>query len=219
MAAMTTQRRFVTGFVTTCGVFLGALAPAHGASRYAPLMASTAGQDSLRNLALWEDQRVTGDGKIFVYLTQGSPLVRRRAVEALGRMQDPSDAAKLIPLLKDPNKEVRREVVFALGQIGNLEAVTPLLAARSGALPDDVALIAEALGKLGNDESVTALDEMQRDFATQVRADATRPWPARKTPTPPTRSCSPSTTPTPRWCGAQSTGWKSKSPCRARARR
>ena len=60
--------------------------------------------------------------------------------------------------------------------------MTPLLAARSGALPDDAALIAEALGKLGNDESVTALDEMQRDFATQVRADATLALARQKNP-------------------------------------
>ncbi len=147
-------------------------AHAHAASRYAPLMASTAGQDSLRNLALWEDQRVTGDGKIFDYLKQGSPLVRRRAAEALGRMQDPSDAAALIPLLKEKNEDVRREVIFALGQIGNRDAVTPLSTARAGSLPDDLVLIAEALGKLGGDEAIVALDELQRDFSTQVRASA-----------------------------------------------
>src|SRR5262245_36022336 len=92
---------------------LASFAPAEAASRYAPVMATTAGQDSLRNLALWEDQRVTGEGKIFDYLKQGSPLVRRRAVEALGRMQEPADAAVLIPLLKDKNKDVMRETVFA----------------------------------------------------------------------------------------------------------
>ncbi len=135
-------------------------------------MATSAGQDTLRNLALWEDQRVTGDGKIFDYLTNGSPLVRRRAVEALGRMQEPSDAAKLIPHLKDSSPDVMRETIFALGQIGNRDAVAPLLVARSGLLPPDVALIAEALGKLGGDDAVAALDELQRDFNTEVRAAA-----------------------------------------------
>lgn len=169
---MTTHRFFfVTVSFAACVMSLGPHR-AHGVSRYAPLMASTAGQDSLRNLALWEDQRVTGEGKIYNYLKQGSPLVRRRAVEALGRMQDPSDAAKLLPHIKDPNKDVARETIFALGQIGNREAVAPLIAARAGALPDDIALIAEALGKLGGDDAITELDALQRDFATQVRAAA-----------------------------------------------
>jgi HEAT repeat protein/cyclophilin family peptidyl-prolyl cis-trans isomerase len=152
--------------------WFGTLATAEAASRYAPLMGSTAGQDSLRNLALWEDQRVTGEGKIFDYLKQGSPLVRRRAVEALGRMQEPADAGVLIPLLKDRNKEVVRETIFALGQIGNVDAVAPLNAARAGAPPEDLALIAEALGKLGGEEAIKVLDELLRDFSTAVRASA-----------------------------------------------
>ena len=172
MAPMTTYRKFMTALGMALGLMVGAHAPAHAASRYAPLMASTAGQDSLRNLALWEDQRVTGEGKIFDYLTQGSPLVRRRAVEALGRMQEPSDAAQLIPLLKERNVDVRHETIFALGQIGNRDAVAPLIAARAGSHPEDLALIAEALGKLGGDEAITTLDELQRDFSTQVRGDA-----------------------------------------------
>jgi HEAT repeat protein/cyclophilin family peptidyl-prolyl cis-trans isomerase len=172
MAPMTKHRFFTTVSLAACAMALGAQPLAHGASRYASLMASTAGQDTLRNLALWEDQRVTGEGKIYDYLQNGSPLVRRRAVEALGRMQDPTDVAKLVSHLKDSNKEVMRETVFALGQIGSRDAVAPLVAARSGALPEDVALIAEALGKLGGEDAVTELDVMQRDFATQVRASA-----------------------------------------------
>ncbi len=172
MTPMTTHRKFVTALGLTLGLMTGVHALARGASRYAPLMASTAGQDSLRNLALWEDQRVTGDGKIFDYLTQGSPLVRRRVVEALGRMQEPSDAAKLIPLLKDPNVDVRQEAIFALGQIGNRDAVAPLIAARAGAHPEDLVLIAEALGKLGGDAAIVALDDLQRDFSTPVRVNA-----------------------------------------------
>lgn len=172
MAPMTTHRFFVTVSLAACALTLGAHSGARGASRYARLMASTAGQDSLRNLALWEDQRVTGEGKLYDYLQNGSPLIRRRAVEALGRMQDPTDAPRLIPHIKDSNKDVVRETIFALGQIGNGEAVAPLIAARAGALPEDIGLIAEALGKIGGEEAVTELDAMQRDFATQVRAAA-----------------------------------------------
>ncbi|HEX5132521.1 MAG TPA: HEAT repeat domain-containing protein [Candidatus Krumholzibacteria bacterium] len=156
------------------GALLGAHAlPAHAAGgRYAPLLASTAGQDTLRNLALWEDQRVTDNGRIFEYLRDGSPLVRRRALEAIGRMQEPEDAARVIPSLKDSNPEVFREAVFALGQIGNRDAVQPLLTARAGRGADDVALIADALGKLGGNEAEEALVDMLRDFSSAVRGAA-----------------------------------------------
>jgi HEAT repeat protein len=169
MAPMTTHRFFVTVSFAACAMSLGPQR-AHGVSRYAPLMASTAGQDSLRNLALWEDQRVTGQGKIYSYLDHGSPLVRRRAVEA--RPHAGSTDAPSSFRAKDSSKEVVRATVFALGQIGNREAVAPVIAARAGALPEDVGLIGEALGKLGGEEAITELDAMQRDFATQVRAAA-----------------------------------------------
>src|SRR5512143_2250332 len=85
-------------------------------SRYAPLLASTAGQDTLRNLALWEDQRVTGDGALFAYLREGSPLVQVRAAEVIGRLQDPDDAMHLIPFVAGKNRPLAREAIFALGQ-------------------------------------------------------------------------------------------------------
>ena len=151
----------------------GLAGPAGGAgSRYAPLLSSSAGQDTLRNIALWEDQRVTDNGRIFEYLKEGSPLVRRRVLEAVGRMQEPEDAARVIPSLKDRDREVVREAIFALGQIGNRDATQPLLEARPSITPDDVAMIADALGKLGGDVAVEALVEMLRDFNSAVRGAA-----------------------------------------------
>ena len=144
----------------------------HAASRYAPLLASTAGQDTLRNLALWEDQRVTGDGTLFAYLTEGSPLVQVRAAEVIGRLQDPADAPRLIPFIAGKNRPLAREAIFALGQLGNKEAVAPLIKARTGAVPDDVRLVAEALGKLGGEDAINTLTDMLHDFAAGVRAEA-----------------------------------------------
>jgi len=147
-------------------------APAAG-SRYSPLLASTSGQDTLRDLALWEDQRVPGDGQLFVYLAEGSPLVRIRALEVIGRIQEPADAAQVLPRLAEKRIEVLREAVFTLGQLGNREAVAPLIALRaSTADPELHSLIAESLGKLGGDEAIVCLMEMLRDFNTRVRADA-----------------------------------------------
>jgi HEAT repeat protein/cyclophilin family peptidyl-prolyl cis-trans isomerase len=156
----------------TCALSAWVATPEAARSRYAPLLSTSTGQDTLRNLALWEDQRATGDGKLFDYARSGSPLVRARALEVVGRIQDPIDAAAVIPALKDKSPAVVREAIFALGQIGNRDAVPALLAARSSAPTEHVELIAAALGKLGGDAAVEALVEMVRDFHAGVRAAA-----------------------------------------------
>lgn len=142
------------------------------ASRYVPLLASTAGQDSLRYLALWEDQRVTGDGTLFAYLKEGSPLIQVRAAEVIGRIQDPADAPHLVPFITSKTRPLAREAIFALGQLGNPEAVAPLIKARTGSVSDDVRLVAEALGKLGGPDAVATLTDMLHDFGAGVRAEA-----------------------------------------------
>jgi len=141
-------------------------------SRYAPLLASSSGQDSLRNLALWEDQRVTNEGALFGYLREGSPLVQIRAAEVIGRIQDPADAPHLIPLITGKNRPLAREAIFALGQLGNRDALAPLIKARTGSVPEDVRLVAEALGKLGGPDAIATLTDMLHDFAAPVRAEA-----------------------------------------------
>ena len=69
-----------------------------------------------RAIAIAEDERrVAGDLERF--LADSDPAVRARAALAIGRIQDSTTVAKLVPLLKDGSAEVRREAVFALGQI------------------------------------------------------------------------------------------------------
>jgi HEAT repeat protein len=147
------------------------MSPARGASsRYAPLLSTTSGQDTLKNIALWEDQRVTGDGKLFQYLLEGTPLVRVRVLEAIGRIQDPSDAPKVIPCLGDRRSEVRREAIFTLGQLGNRDAVAPLSrpACRAGRPPT----FRRGVGKLGGEEAIACLTDLLRDFNAGPRAEA-----------------------------------------------
>src|SRR5512145_682053 len=117
MCAMHTQTR-IRAFAGLALALFTMPALASGTSGYASLIATTAGQDTLRNIALFEDQRVTGEGKLFDYLAEGSPLVQLRVVEAIGRIQDPADAARLIPLLTHEDRRVAREAIFALGQLG-----------------------------------------------------------------------------------------------------
>ena len=172
MCAMQTPRLNVFIIVLATVAFASVASAAPAASRYAPLLASTAGQDTLRNLALWEDQRVTGDGALFTYLKEGSPLVQLRVAEVIGRLQDPTDAPHLIPLITSKNRPLAREAIFALGQLGNQEAVAPLIKARTGSVPEDIRLVAEALGKLGGEDAITTLIDMLHDFAAPVRAEA-----------------------------------------------
>ncbi|HKW14897.1 MAG TPA: HEAT repeat domain-containing protein [Candidatus Krumholzibacteria bacterium] len=156
-----------------CMSMVAATGTAHAVtSRYAPLLASTAGQDTLRNLALWEDQRVTGEGALFGYLKEGSPLVQVRAAEVIGRLQDPADAPHLIECITGKNRPLAREAIFALGQLGNKDAIAPLIKARTGTVPEDLRLVAEALGKLGGEDAVMTLTDMLHDFSAPVRAEA-----------------------------------------------
>ena len=75
-------------------------ASTEGTSRYQSLLATSGGRDSLMSLALWEDGRITGDGKLFRYLGSENALIRMRAVEVIGRIQDPQDVPQLLPLLE-----------------------------------------------------------------------------------------------------------------------
>jgi len=149
--------------------------PGHGASpsMYRPLLATSAGRDSLLNVALWEDGRVTGKGRLFDYAKASNPLIRLRAVQAIGRIQDPQDAPHLIQRLDDDDVRVVHEAVFALGQLGSKEAVAPLVALRKGADVDLDVLIAEALGKIGGPDAIAALEEMIHAFQARLRAAAT----------------------------------------------
>jgi peptidylprolyl isomerase len=121
---------------------------------------------------VWEDGRVTGDGKLFRYLQSDNPLIRLRSVEVIGRIQDPQDLPHLLPMLKDDNRQVVAEAVFAIGQMGSADAVTAVLELNKSASPLLQVIIAEALGKIGGEEAVQALTEMLHAFQGSVRGAA-----------------------------------------------
>jgi HEAT repeat protein/cyclophilin family peptidyl-prolyl cis-trans isomerase len=141
-------------------------------SRYARLLESKGGRDTLRLLALWEDGRVTGRGKLFAFLRSNDPLVRLRAVEVIGRIQDPEDAPYLLKMLHDKDERVVEEAVFGLGQMGKTAPAKPLLAMLTDSPPALRARIAEALGKIGGDDAVGALRNLLRDEDPGVRKNA-----------------------------------------------
>jgi HEAT repeat protein len=160
--------------VTKRFLFLSALlifsaAPSRGESIYQPLLATSAGRDSLMQLAAWEDGRVTGGGKLFQYLSSKNALIRLRAVEVIGRIQDPQDVPRLLLMLKDPDARVVRESIFALGQMASKDAVPALVKFGKTATPGMKIVLAEALGKIAGTEAVAALAEMRHEFQGSVR--------------------------------------------------
>jgi cyclophilin family peptidyl-prolyl cis-trans isomerase/HEAT repeat protein len=171
MSAMQPTMRIKLMFVFAAA--MTAAAPvARAASRYAPLLATTSGQDTLRNIALYEDQRVSGDGALFAYLQEGSPLVQLRAIVAIGRIQDPADAPRLIPFITSKDRTLVAEAIFELGQLANRDAADPLIKARPNLRVEEQVLVAEALGKIGGDAAVAALNDMLHDFSAAARAEA-----------------------------------------------
>jgi cyclophilin family peptidyl-prolyl cis-trans isomerase len=167
----TTMKTLTVCLLVLLPLWEGAISPL-GASRYQPLLATSAGRDSLARLALWEDGRVTGDGRLFAYLGSDNPLIRLRAVEVIGRIQDPQDVPHLTPMLYDPDPRVVREAVFALGQIGSEEAIPELVRAGDKSTPEMQPLFAEAFGKIGGEDAVIELMDMLHAFQGRVRAGA-----------------------------------------------
>ena len=146
--------------------------PPWAAGRYDRAIRTEAGRDSLRNLAFWEDQRVTGDGALFAYLASADPLVRMRAVEVMGRIQDPADAEILIPMLMDPEPRVVDEVVFSLGQIGDRSAADPLIEFCGRTTETRGYLALDALGKIGGPQTLSFLVETLHHFDARMRGEA-----------------------------------------------
>ena len=142
------------------------------AGRYGPLMATPASRDTLKNLALWEDQRVTGDGALFAYLDSRNPLVRLRAVEAIGRIQDTLDVDVLAARLRDPDKRVVDEALFALGQMGADTARSALVGFSRSAKGRQLALGLEAMGKVGGRDALDLMIEALHNFNADIRAEA-----------------------------------------------
>jgi HEAT repeat protein/cyclophilin family peptidyl-prolyl cis-trans isomerase len=147
--------------------------PAGQAStKYGVLMIAAESRDTLRNLALWEDQRVTGDGILFDYLASSNPLVRLRAVEVIGRIQDPIDIDRLLPMLADSDRRVVNETLFALGQIGADTASSAVVEFCGQAKGGQLVLGVEALGKTGGKEASAFLMETLHNFQSRIRGEA-----------------------------------------------
>jgi len=87
-------------------------------------------------------------------LKDSSPVARRNAAIALGKIKDSSAVKPLITALNDENPIVRRNAAKALGEIQDVRAVEPLTAALNDNSPVVRRNAALALKGMGSSETV-----------------------------------------------------------------
>ncbi len=144
--------------VSVLGIAFGVLASA-------PVVARQEGP-SVRSIALWEDARRFDDAVVEACLSHPAPEIRKRALLALSRLQDPRAVPALVGALEDPDPEGRALAAFALGQTGAdgsgaVAALTSLLEAPGARVRGEAAV---ALGRIGGaTEALVAAARRERD--------------------------------------------------------
>ena len=119
-----------------------------------------------------EDQRQPCH-KLLPFLKNPEPMIRTRALEAMGKLQDSTCVFEVTKLLNDVNHNVRLTAAFALGQMGSATAEEALI--RRLTFKDVVAVkrrILEALGKIGTTKTLSVLRRQFRSLQADVRAEA-----------------------------------------------
>lgn len=113
---------------------------------------------------------------LIALLDDNDPLVRRHAVEALGRIKDPEAVEPLIVVLNDSDPLIRRQAVDALGNIRDSRAAAPLISVLSN--KDEISYIrasaAEAIGEIRESSAVESLISALADKQWDVRSRAAK---------------------------------------------
>lgn len=157
--------------------------PAPGTQPVAAAPAPTVLEHELASISELEDRRSLGDGALpLKALTANEPEVRRRALLALGRIQDPSTADTVVKGLTDPDPSARAEAAFAAGLLGlSWAPLSPtvkatltagLLGAEAQEADATVRLsLLEALGRVGTPAAQARLvDRLSSSPDVQARA-------------------------------------------------
>ena len=128
-----------------------AAGPVHAAPTPALAPKAPSRLAAMRAIAIAEDERRFGDGELKRLLAHPDATVRRRAVLAVGRLQDSTTVPALTARVADASPYVREDAVFALGQVGHRSARPTLEALLGPRTPIALRMLAvEALGKLGD---------------------------------------------------------------------
>lgn len=119
-----------------------------------------------------EDARWDSAGLLPRLAAGQDSAVRRRAVLALGRMQDRASVSALVAALADADEFVRVEAAFALGQVGDTTAVEALARAAASGGEEPRAEATAALGKIKTRRSIRALFPLLSDPSPRLRGEA-----------------------------------------------
>jgi HEAT repeat protein len=109
---------------------------------------------------------------LIVTLKSKSPIARRNAAIALGKIGDIRGVNSLIYALRDNDLIVRRNAAQALGEIRNTRAVEPLINALTDKVPIVRRYAASALGEIEDKRAVSALIGALTDNDAIVRINA-----------------------------------------------
>ncbi len=150
---------------------------AAGPLHAAPITASASKAPSrvaaMRAIAIAEDERRFGDGELERLLVHPDATVRRRAVLAVGRLQDSTTVSALTARIADASPYVREDAVFALGQVGHRSARTTLEVLLGPRTPIALRMLAvEALGKLADKAATPRITALMGDPSPGLRGEA-----------------------------------------------
>ncbi len=141
------------------------------------LISSCAGHDqALEEILRLEDRRAPAAA--FAQFTKHqSAGVQRRAIIALGRVQDTEAVPLLVPFLESSEAATRAEAAFALGQLAQSQSTTLLLQRLTEEKDLEVRLaLIEAVSKTANDSALAAVSEQLLSWLNDqipiVRAEA-----------------------------------------------
>ncbi len=95
-------------------------------------------------------------------------IVRRKACDALGLMDDTRAVEPLNKMLKDSNRHVRRRAANALIKVGDESSIKPLIEALEDSEEKVRMRAAEALGKIGDESAIMPLNRLKSDYYDKV---------------------------------------------------
>jgi cyclophilin family peptidyl-prolyl cis-trans isomerase/HEAT repeat protein len=133
-----------------------------------PSPASVTGE--LSEIASMEDLR-DGGPALTRFLRHESPVVRRRAATAVGRVGAETDVPALVDALGDSDAKVAEEALWALGIIGKRDAYDAIAILGKSAEPGLRAAVVEAVGRLGDTAYLGFVASFAGDASERVRSE------------------------------------------------
>ena len=130
-------------------------------------------EPKLREQAVWalgQTESIKALPSIVAALTDDVVEVRRKAVEAIGDIDDLHTAPPgLIAALKDSDNEVRHNAAHALGNIEDKAAVPGLIPLTRDPDPDVKQAAVEALSNIGGPAAIEAIVALLKDSDPEIR--------------------------------------------------